>query len=105
MQLNNPFKMPWTGVDTAINLSPTETRKKNRTWFNPPFSMNVKTNIGKDFLNLVDRAFPPDNPLSKLFNRQTVKLSYKRMPNMSQAVAGHNSKILSEDRGVEEQLG
>ena len=54
--------------------------------------MNVRTNIGKEFLNLLDKAFPPDNPLSKLFNRQTVKISYKRMPNMAQAVAGHNSK-------------
>ena len=53
----------------------------------------------------MDRAFPPDNPLSKLFNRQTVKLSYKRMPNMSQAVAGHNSKILSEYRKVQDLLG
>ena len=67
--------------------------------------MNVKSNIGKDFLKLVDKAFPPDNPLSGLFNRQTVKLSYKRMPNMSQAVAGHNSKLLSEERQAEQELG
>ena len=82
-------------------------RKKNRkkpiTWFNPPFSLDVRTNIGREFLKLLDRAFPPDNPLSKLFNKHTVKVSYKRMPNMAQAVAGHNSKILSEDRQVEQQ--
>ena len=41
---------------------------------------------------------------SSLFSRQTVKLSYKRMPNMSQAVAGHNSKILSEERQAEQEL-
>ena len=79
-------------------------RKKNITWFNPPFSLNVKTNIGREFLSLVDRAFPPDNPLSKLFNRQTVKVSYKRMPNLSQAVAGHNAKLLAGGRQAE-QLG
>ena len=25
-------------------------RKRNVIWFNPPFSLNVKTNIGKEFL-------------------------------------------------------
>ena len=50
-------------------------RKKPITWFNPPFSLNVRTNIGKEFLNLLGRAFPPDNPLSRLFNKQTVKIS------------------------------
>ena len=67
--------------------------------------MNVRTNIGKEFLNLLDRAFPPDNPLSKLFNRQTIKISYQRMPNMAQAVAGHNSKILREEGDAEPQPG
>ena len=69
----------------------------------PPFSMNVRTNIGREFLKLLDRAFPPDNPLSKLFNKHTVKISYKRMPNMAQAVAGLNAKVLSEEIQVEQQ--
>ena len=90
---------------------PTElpTKKKNRklpvTWFNPPFSVNVSTNIGRMFLTLLDRSFTPDNPLSKLFNRHTVKISYKRMPNMAQAVAGHNSKILRDDSQNNQQPG
>ena len=49
-------------------------RKKNTTWFNPPYSMNVKTNIGKEFLKLVDTAFPHGNPLRKLFTWQTLKI-------------------------------
>ena len=91
-----------SGYNHTLEYTPPlefNTKKKNRkrsiTWFNPPFSLNVRTNIGKEFLNLLDRAFPPDNPLSKLFNRQTVKISYKRMPNMAQAVAGHNTRVLS----------
>ena len=58
---------------------------------NPPFSANVKSNIGKDFLNLIDSAFPATNPLRKLFSRQTVKVSYKCMPNMASSVARHNA--------------
>ena len=62
---------------------------------------NISTNIGKEFLNLLDRAFQPDNPQS--FNRQTVKFRYKRMPNMVQKVAGHNARVLREDRQAVQQ--
>ena len=62
-------------------------RKKPVTWFNPPYSINVKSNIGKEFLKLLDVAFPRSNPLHKLFTRQTVKISYKCMPNMASAVS------------------
>ena len=83
--------------EPAVELN---TKKKNRrrnaTWFNPPYSVSVKTNIGREFLQLLDIAFPRTNPLHKLFNRQTVKISYKCMPNMAQAVSRHNVKILSE---------
>ena len=43
---------------------------------------------------LFDSAFPIKNPLRKLFTRQTVKVSYKCMPNMAQAVSRHNMKVL-----------
>ena len=72
-------------------------RKKKVTWFNPPYSTHVKTNVGKEFLKLVDTAFPPSNPLHKLFNRHTLKLSYRCMPNMEQAVTRHNKGILSKN--------
>ena len=81
----------------TINSTKKKCRKKSVTWFNPPYSKNVKSNIGRDFLKLLDTAFPPTNPLHKLFTRHTVKLSYSCMPNMAQAVARHNSKILNED--------
>ena len=39
---------------------PKNKRKKNRTrnilWFNPPFHLAVKTNVGKEFLNLLINA-------------------------------------------------
>jgi hypothetical protein len=28
------------------------------TWFNPPYSLDVATNVARDFLELVDRHFP-----------------------------------------------
>ena len=45
-------------------------RKRNVLWFNPPWSSSVKTNVGATFLKLIDKHFPKDNPLSKIFNRK-----------------------------------
>ena len=69
-------------------------RKKEVIWFNPPFSLNVKTNIGKEFLKLIEKAFPVGSPLRKVFNRSTLKIGYKCMPNVAKAISRHNSKLL-----------
>jgi len=34
-------------------------RKRNIIWFNPPFSQNVSTNIGKKFFELIKKHSPP----------------------------------------------
>ena len=65
-------------------------------WFNPPWNSEVETNIGKEVLKLVDECFPPENPLSKIFNRKSVKVSYSTTPNMEQIIAGKNVKVLNE---------
>ena len=85
-------------VEPERSLTGAEKLKRRRkiTWFNPPFSANVKSNIGKDFLKLIDSAFPATNPLHKLFSRQTVKVSYKCMPNIASSVARHNMKVFVE---------
>ena len=67
-------------------------------WFNPPYSVHVKTNVGKEFLKLVDTAFPPSNPLHKFFNRHTLKISYRFMQNRAQEIARHNKSHLSEKK-------
>ena len=45
-----------------------KTRKRNITWFNPPFNINVATNVAKTFLSLIDKHFAKDKKLSKIFN-------------------------------------
>ena len=57
-------------------------RQRNILWFSPPFSKNVKTNIARDFLQLNDKHFPPNNKLSKLFNRHNVRVNYSCNENM-----------------------
>ena len=77
-------------------------KKKNRyrevTWFNPPYSQNVSTNVGGRFLKLIDTCFPPFHPLAKIINRNTVKISYRCMPNMGQAISRHNNRISAENQ-------
>ena len=70
-------------------------RKRQIIWWNPPFSMNVKTNIGARFLALIDKCFPKDGPLGKAFNRSNLKLSYATCPNMKQLISAHNRKLLA----------
>jgi hypothetical protein len=71
------------------------TRTRKITWFNPPHSDNVKTNIGKKFFNLLDKSFPPSHQLHKLLNRNTVKISYSCMPNIHQIVSSHNKRLIN----------
>ena len=69
-------------------------RKRPITWFNPPYSLNVATNVAQEFLKLIDIHFPPRNPLHSVINRTTVKVSYRALPNMAARIARHNAKIL-----------
>ena len=55
----------------------------------------MKTNLGKKFLSIVDKCFPTNHPLNKIFNRHTFKLSCSCMPNMKTIIASHNKQILS----------
>jgi hypothetical protein len=45
-------------------------RQCNIIWFNPPFSKSVNTNIGREFLSLIDKHFPLQHKLHKIFNRK-----------------------------------
>ena len=65
-------------------------RKRNITWYNPPFSKNVATNVGQSFLRIIDEKFPAKHPLLKIFNHNTVKVSYSCMPNIKQTIDRHN---------------
>ena len=73
---------------------PKRKRKKKIIWFNPPHSINVKTNVGKKFLNLLDKHFPRGHQLYPLLNRYKVKLSYRCLPNMGAKISQHNAKLL-----------
>ena len=68
-------------------------RNRNIIWFNPPYSKNVQTNIGGIFLRLIRKHFPQSSALRQIFNKNTLKLSYSIMPNMSRIITSHNQEI------------
>ena len=86
----------------------TETKRRRKlTWFNPPFSSNVSTNVGRTFLALIDKHFPRTDKLSEIIDKNTVKVSYSCMPNFKQAIINHNKCILqdqNEDKPTSEKM-
>ena len=88
-----------------LNQTTTQTRNRRRNiiWYNPPFGKNVSTNIGQTFLNIIDDEFPAGHSLHKIFNCNTVKISYSCMPNIKQTIDGHNKTKLSQTATMSEE--
>ena len=71
-------------------------RKRKIIWFNPPYSKNVKTNVGKIFFKLLlYKHFPPSHSFHKIFNKKSVEISYSCMRNMSSIISADNRSILN----------
>lgn len=63
-------------------------------WYNPSFSLSVITNIGRSFLKLLKQQFPKSIRLHKIFNENSVKVSYSGMINMLPISSSHNKRLL-----------
>ena len=94
---------------TKLTFSNTSKNKEKRNrsrkiiWFNPPYSQNVQTNIGRTFLNLIAKHFGRNKKLQKLFNKNTIKVSYSCMDNMEKIIKSHNVKIMKNDEVTNER--
>ena len=67
-------------------------RKWNFTWFNPPFSANVKTKVISYLLNLIRNHFPRKKALHKisnLFNRNTISVNYSYVSDINAETTKH----------------
>ena len=63
-------------------------------WFNPAFSKILTTNIGKKFLKSINCQFLKHHKLSKIFNENTIKLSYSCCRNIGSNIAFYNWRII-----------
>ena len=90
-----------SGFDTTLvykdNNKTTGRRRRKRQiiWFNPPYCQSIETNVARKFLILVDKHFPPDHRLRKIFKRNTLKVSYSCMPNIDSTIKSHNNRLTS----------
>ena len=79
----------------CYNNEENKKRRRKIIWFNPPFFKSVKSNIGKTFLNLIQRHFPKTNNLHKIFNKNTIKVSYSCISNMASILSSHNLNVIN----------
>ena len=100
------------GYNDKLNFEKTEQktktinknkRKRKVIWYNPPFCSSVKTNIGREFINLVKKHFNKNNPLSKIFNKHNMRVSYSCMANLERLIKSHNQKILNKSNSIQDQ--
>ena len=87
-------KSSYTSAQNKNDENGNKQQKRKIIWYNPPYSANIKTNIGKTFVNLIKKHFPKTNKLHKIFNKNTVKISYSRMNTIS-IISGHNKNLLN----------
>ena len=57
--------------------------------------MSLKKNVGKAFLKLLQHHFLKRYPMHKIFNCNTVKISYCCMRNMESVTSSHSKQILN----------
>ena len=95
---NNALKISGfkENVEFTSTPPPRSNRKRKIIWFNPPYSANVKTNIGRIFLQLTDKHFMLHHKYRKLFNRNNIKISYSCIPNMASVIRNHNTSLLKD---------
>ena len=91
------------GASKASEKNRQRKRRRTVTWYNPPYNAAVKTPIGRKFRNLVQKHFGENSPLKKIFNKNTLKLSYSCMKNMEAIIKGHNNKLMRKAHEGENQ--
>ena len=55
--------------------------------------MNIQTNIGREFLNLVSKHFPKNHRYSKIFNKNNTKVSNSCTDNLQTIIKKHQRNI------------
>ena len=87
------------------NIPKTNARSRKRNiWFNPSYSLNVRTTVAKIYLDLIDKCFPKGHKFHKLFNRNKLKVSFSCLPIIKKIITSHNKSILSNTPDYTNQL-
>lgn len=91
-----------SGFAVKLNFVEPTSRRRNRPrniiWFNPPYNAQVKTNVGKEFMGLVNKHFPQHHKYRKFFNENNVKVSYSCTKNLASIISSHNKRVLNKNQ-------
>ena len=49
------------------------TKQRKITWINPPFNLDISTNVAKIFLNLIEKHFPRSSKLHKSLKKTPLR--------------------------------
>ena len=96
------------GYLSTVHYKPPTTNKwkdrqqNNILWYNPPFRKNFSTKIGHRFLTLIDKHFPKDRKLRKIFNCSTIKICHSCKNNTKQTIASHNKRNLNSSKHIDD---
>ena len=72
-------------------------RRRKIIYFQPPFSLAVKTPIGRSFLKLVKKHFHQKHPLYKILSHRCLKLSYSCLNNIKSEITSCNKSLMSSE--------
>ena len=62
--------------------------------FNLPCCKYVKTHVARKFISIIEKHFNKKCKLSKIINKNSVKISYCCMTKIENAIKNHNAKII-----------
>ena len=85
----------YCGRSNENNVQFNQVKKNQVVWFNPPFNLYCGTNVGMIFRDLIQKHFSGGDDLSKLFNKNRLKISYSCLPNIACKISAHNKFLLS----------
>ena len=91
---NSEYKTKLQCQQPKENNQNKKKRKRNIIWFNPPYSKSVKTKIERIFIKLISKYFQLNHKFVKIFNKNTIKLSYSCMPKIRSKINDQNKTIL-----------
>ena len=70
-------------------------RTRNKIWFTPPYNKQVRTNVGRLFIEIIKKHFPKGNKLHPILNINSIKLGYCCTDNLGKIIKNHNSHIIN----------
>ena len=86
---------------------PSQNTRQNRNrkviCLKPPFCLNVTTNVGKEIFKLIRKHFPRNYNFRKIFNLNTIRISYSSMKNMKNLIKQHNARVLKNQEHSEKR--